>query len=176
MRSRGGLNEVLEVRTGQKVSQEHKLAVVLIFHIDDAVPVLAASHLLAIDDHSPLTSHDSKGDQILVGCNLGQLPIRQGGKVVAPRVTYPDPIVELSLVLLVLLIVKGIETNVVVLHLGADPLLEQIPLLERQTVALGNHGHHIDNVRQLLHNSHVNWSKTMSGSVSEQVSSKEIFR
>lgn len=47
---RSSLNEILQVCSQEEVSQVHKFAVVLIFHVDHTPAVLAAANLLAINN------------------------------------------------------------------------------------------------------------------------------
>lgn len=60
-----GLNQVLQVRAQQEVTQVHKLAVLLVLDVDDTPPVLAGRDLLAVDDDGLLRADDGKGDQAL---------------------------------------------------------------------------------------------------------------
>jgi hypothetical protein len=47
---RGGFDQVLEVGSGEEVSEVDELAVVLILDVDDTPSVLAATDLLASND------------------------------------------------------------------------------------------------------------------------------
>ena len=60
-----GLDQVLQVGTQQKVTQVHKLAVLLILDVDDTPPVLAGRDLLASNDDGLLGTDNSKGDAVL---------------------------------------------------------------------------------------------------------------
>lgn len=54
----GGLDQVLEVGTGQEVAQVDELAVVLILDVDDTPAVLTATNLLAVDHNGLLTTNN----------------------------------------------------------------------------------------------------------------------
>lgn len=61
------LDQVLQVRPGEEVSEVDKLAVPLVLDVDDPVPVLSAADGLAIDDHVCLRADDGKGNHFLFG-------------------------------------------------------------------------------------------------------------
>jgi hypothetical protein len=89
--------------------------------------------------------------------------------------THSDGFVELRLLRLIVLAVERIQTNVVIFKLRTDlsigrldlrlpevidtkwtdSLLEEIPLLERQRVTLGNDRNDIDDLAELLHDDDV---------------------
>ena len=55
----------------QKVAQVHKLAVGRVLDIDDPPPVLAGTHLLAIDNDGLFRADDGKRDEVLLGWLAG---------------------------------------------------------------------------------------------------------
>lgn len=63
----GGFDEVLEMRAEQEVAQRDELAVSLVFDVDDAPTVLAATDLLAANNDGLLRPDDGEGDDVLVG-------------------------------------------------------------------------------------------------------------
>ena len=85
--------------------------------------------------------------------------------------TYPDALVELKFRVVVFLGVKGVETDLVMLHLrhdlyisvlqwvgkgGSHPLLELGALLQRQGIRLRDNWHHVDNLGKLLQDGNIN--------------------
>lgn len=60
-------DEILKMGASQEVPQIHKLAMVLILHINDAPSVLAATNLLTIDNNGFLTTDDSEWNDVLRG-------------------------------------------------------------------------------------------------------------
>jgi hypothetical protein len=61
----GGLNQVLQVGAGKEIAQVNKLAVVLIFDIDNTPAVLTAANLLAVHDDGLLTADNGERNDIL---------------------------------------------------------------------------------------------------------------
>jgi hypothetical protein len=59
------LDQILKVCSQEEVPQVDKLAVVLVFDVDDAPSVLATSDLVTIYDDGLLGSYDGEGNQIL---------------------------------------------------------------------------------------------------------------
>lgn len=59
------LDEVLEMGSGEEVSQIHKLAVVLILDVDHTPTVLTTTDLLSVDDDRLLAANNCKGNDIL---------------------------------------------------------------------------------------------------------------
>lgn len=45
--------------------------------------------------------------------------------------------------------------------------LEAVTLLQSQAIALGNNGHNIDNIAQLLHHNNINWTEAVARRVDE---------
>lgn len=64
------LDEVLQVRAGQKVAQVDELAVPLVFHVDGAPAVLAAADGFAGDVDVALGADDGEGDDGLGGVSV----------------------------------------------------------------------------------------------------------
>lgn len=123
---RGRLDEVLEVGAGEEVAEVDKLAVVLVLDVDDAPAVEAPAHGLAVNDDVALAADNSEGEHVA------------------------DTLVELELLGVELVAVEGVQADLVVLQLSHDALLEERTLLERERVRLGNDGHDVDNLRELL--------------------------
>lgn len=63
---RSRLDQVLEVRAEEEVSEVDEFAVVLVLDVDNAPPVLATPDLLAVDDDGLLGTDNSEGDQTLL--------------------------------------------------------------------------------------------------------------
>ncbi len=57
---RRGLDQILEMGPEKEVPEVDEFAVVLILHVDNAPPILAAAHLLAIDDDGLLGSDEQR--------------------------------------------------------------------------------------------------------------------
>lgn len=62
---RSSLNQILEMGTGEEVSEVHEFAVSLILDVDNAPSVLAAADLLAADNDGLLRANDSEGNNVL---------------------------------------------------------------------------------------------------------------
>ena len=52
--------------------------------------------------------------------------------------------------------------------MASHPLLERIPLLQRETVCLGDNRNDIHNFAQLFHDDDIDWSKGVSSRVDEK--------
>lgn len=63
---RCGLNQVLEMGTGEEVSEVDEFTVVLILNVDDTPSVLTAAHLLAANDDRFLRTNNCKWDDVLI--------------------------------------------------------------------------------------------------------------
>jgi hypothetical protein len=63
-----GFNEILKVGTCKEVAEIHKLAVVLVFDVDDSPTILSASNLLSVHNDVLFTSNNGKGNDILPQC------------------------------------------------------------------------------------------------------------
>lgn len=61
----GSFDEVLEVGTGEEVSQIDEFAVVLVLDVDHTPAVLTTTDLLSVDNNGLLATNDSEGDNIL---------------------------------------------------------------------------------------------------------------
>ena len=59
------LNEILQVGSGQEVSQVHEFAVVRVFDVDDSPTGLAATDGLAVDDDIVLRPYNGEWDYLL---------------------------------------------------------------------------------------------------------------
>ena len=62
------LDKVLQVGAGKEVAKVHKFAVVLVFDVDDAPAVGAATDLSAVNIHSFLGANDGEWDDRLAMC------------------------------------------------------------------------------------------------------------
>lgn len=56
----GGLDQVLQVSAGEEVAKVDKLAVGLVFAVDDTPPVLSTADGASVDVDGLLTSNNSK--------------------------------------------------------------------------------------------------------------------
>ncbi|KAI3475819.1 hypothetical protein L1887_62719 [Cichorium endivia] len=139
-----GLDEILQMGARKEVAQMDKLAVAFVLDIDHAVPVLPAPDLFAIHDDRGFGADNGKGDEVA------------------------NAVVEFLFLHLVLFVVKGIDADFVVLHLGADPLLEQIALVHGERVGLCNDGDNVDDIAELLHHRHVDGTQSMTRGVDEE--------
>lgn len=81
---------------------------------------------------------------------------------------YLDGRVESNLLLVVLLVVVGVHAQVVESKLLLYPLLEGSTLLQSQAITLGNDGHHVDELAQLLQHNDVNGLQAVAGGVDEE--------
>lgn len=142
------LDQVLQVRPRQEVSQVHKLAVVLVLDVDHTPAVLPAAHLLAVDDNVLFATDDGERDDVLLP--LGSI-LRVG--LVKP---YLDLRIHCPFLIIQLVIVVRVHLEVVERKLLLNALLECLALLQCQGVGLGNHRHNVDNIGQLLKNNNVN--------------------
>lgn len=140
----GGFDEVLQVRSGQKVSEVYKLAVAFVFDIDDTVPVLPAPDLFTVDDDRAFAADDGKRDE----CT--------------------HALVQLAFLFLVVFVIERVDADVVVLHLGTDSFLEQIAFVHSERVRLGDHRNHVDHIAQLLHHRDVDRAQSMTRRVDEE--------
>ena len=62
---RRSLDQILQMRSQEEVSQVDEFAVVLVLDVDDAPSVLATADLLAIDNDGLLGTDDGEGDKVL---------------------------------------------------------------------------------------------------------------
>ena len=124
----GGLDQVLKVCASQEVSQINKLAMVLVFDVDDTPTILTSSNLLAANNDGLFASHNRERDDVL---DLG---------------------VDSSFFVIKFIIVVGVHLEVVESEFLLDALLESTAFLKCQTVCFGNHWNHVDNIGELLQN------------------------
>lgn len=82
--------------------------------------------------------------------------------------TYLDLLVDDALLIIKLLIVVRIHLDLVEGKLLLDALLESLPLLERERVGLGDDGHDVDNVRELLEDDNVNGLERVARRLDEE--------
>ena len=75
---------------------------------------------------------------------------RIGSVDIRGRLVYLDLRVHGRFLPIVLLILIRVHADIVESKLLLDAILEQLPLLQRQAIRLGNHRHHIDRLAQLL--------------------------
>ena len=158
---RCSLNEILQVGSQKEITQVDKLAVLLILDVDDTPPVLSATDLLAIDDDVLLGSHNGEGDEALLWSATHQ-------ESTSESETNLDLPIKSALLLVKLLVIVGEHLEVVESEFLLDALLELLTLLYRQGVSLGNDGHNIDHVRELLQHNNVDWLQRMSGRLDEE--------
>lgn len=128
----GRFDQVLKMRTGEKVAKVDEFRVVLIFHVDDAPLVLSSTDLLAVNNDGLLASHHGKWDDVLDGRVCGSFLVIQ------------------------LLVVVWIHLQVVEGKLLLDALLERTAFFKGERVGLGDDRHHVDNIRQFFENDNVN--------------------
>ena len=76
--------------------------------------------------------------------------------------TYLDLGVHCRLLRIVLLILVGVHADVVECKLLLDAVLEQLPLLQGETISLGDDGNHVDSLAQLLEHNNVDWLQCVS--------------
>jgi hypothetical protein len=61
----GGLDQILEMSTGEEVSKVDEFTVGLVLNVNDAPSVLAAANLLASNNDRLLRTNDGEGNDIL---------------------------------------------------------------------------------------------------------------
>jgi hypothetical protein len=158
----------------EKVPQVVELAVLLVLDVDDSPSVLAPSDGLAIDDDVSLGSYDGERDHVLSWHGQDEIRgrRREGNERGWPRSTGSPPRRSLrcqrgrhgccgaaarrgsiSLVSRLRAVEPSHETY---------PLLEQLPLLQSQTVTLGDNRHHVDDLAELLHHRDVDGLKRVA--------------
>ena len=126
------LDQILQMCPRQEVSERHKLAMVLIFHIDQAPSVLSTAHRTAVDDNGVLGSNHREGYQVL---DIG---------------------VHGALFLVLLVIVVGVHAQIVKSEFFLYALFESLAFLEGERVGLGDDRDDVDDVRELLEHDDVN--------------------
>ena len=123
--------------------------------VDDTPLVLATADVPAVDNNGPLRADDGKGKEFLV--EVSRRPV-------APRhVPHLNGLLCLDFLVVILLIVVRVHAQVVELELLLYPVLELGTLLQGQAVALGNDGHDVDELAQLLEDDNVDWLETVTG-------------
>jgi hypothetical protein len=158
---RCSLNEVLEVGSQEEITQVNELAVLLILNVDNTPPVLSTADLLTVDDDVLLRSHNGERDEALF-----RSAIHNSSNLV--RETNLDLPIKSTLLLVKLLVVIGEHLEVVEGEFLLDALLELLTLLYCQGIGLGNDGHNIDDVRELLQHNNVNRLQRVSGGLDEE--------
>ena len=86
----------------------------LILDVDNAPSVLATTDRLAVDDNVALGANDSERNHVL------QWEVRDALAQLSSNYTYPDTLVELDLLIVVLLGIEGVETDVMVEKLSTN--------------------------------------------------------
>lgn len=138
-------NQILQTCRDEEVSQMRKLAVSLVFHVDETPAVLAATDLLAVNNNGLLRANNSKGDDAL------------------------DLLVQLSVFLVVVLIrIVGVQVQVVVGKLLLQHLLEGLALGNGHGIGLGNNRHDVGGFGELLQHSDINRAETVAGGLNEE--------
>ena len=124
----GRFDKILQVGSGEEVTERDELAVVLVLDIDDAPAVLSAAYLPSIDDDILFRANYGKGNQIF------------------------DGRVELALLLVVFVVVVWEHAQIMELELLPDALFESNALLERKRIRFGDDWYDIDHVGEFLQN------------------------
>jgi hypothetical protein len=140
----GGLDQVLEVCTGEEVSEIDEFAMILVFHIDDTPAVLTSANLLAADDDSLLAPDNSEGNDVL---DLG---------------------VDGALFVVELVVIVWVHLQIVEGELLLYALLESTAFFECQGIRLGDDWNDVDNIGKLLQDDDVNWFQSMSRWLNEE--------
>lgn len=106
----------------------------LVFHVDDTPARLASTHCLPVNDDSPFRTNDGERNHVLEH-------IRSEAAMGATELTnYPDALIELNLLLIILFRVEGIQADVMVVHLSPnlqyDELIAIFNQAEKRTFSL----------------------------------------
>ena len=128
----------------EEVAKRHEFAVLLVLDINDSPAVLTTAHLLASDDDVLFRTHDGERDHVL------------------------DLRILRAFLLVKLVVVVWVHLQVVEGKLLLDALLESRALLHRKRVRFGDHGNHIDDVRQLLQDNDVDGLQGMARGLDEK--------
>lgn len=80
---------------------------------------------------------------------------------------YLDLLVDGGLLVVVLVIVVGVEANVVECKLVSDSVLESLALFQSQGIGLCNDGDDVDNLAQLLQNNYVDGLESVTCGLDE---------
>jgi len=81
--------------------------------------------------------------------------------------SYFDLRVQSNFLGIVVFVIEWIHANLVEVELLSDALLEDGPLLQCQTVCLGNDWHHVDEFAKLLQDNNVNRLETVTSGLDE---------
>lgn len=137
-------DEVLQVGSGEEVSEVDKFAMILVFDVDDTPTVLTATDLLAINNNRFLTSNNGKGDDVLDG-----------------RVGSTFLVIEL-------IVVVWIHPNAVEGELLLYSFFEFTTFLQGQGVGLCDNWHHVDYIGQLLQDNNIDGLERVAGGLNEE--------
>lgn len=88
----------------------------LIFNIDDAPAVLASTNGLAVDEDVALRANDGKWDHVL----LDRVRLSFGMAYRWQNYTHPNAFVELNFLLVGVVMVEGVQADVVVEEFGTN--------------------------------------------------------
>ena len=137
MNLRRGLNQILQMRPRQEIPQRHKLAMVLVLHINHTPPILAATHRLAADHDVLFGANDGEGDEIF---HAG---------------------VEGALFFVVLVVVVGEHAEVMEGEFLLDALFEGLTFFESQGVGFGDYRDDVDDVGEFFEDDDVDGFETV---------------
>lgn len=110
-----------------------------VLNINHSPPVLSTSYWFSINDDISLRSNNCERNHV------------------------SDSFIELFLFWIVIIVVEGVNSNVVVKEFGANPLLESFPFLQSQTITLRNNRNYIDDLAQLLHHQDIDRLEGVTG-------------
>ena len=154
----------------------------LILNIDHPPTVFPSAYRLATNDHVPLRSNNGEWNHVLRAsqCTLTNDTTE----------TYPDALVELNLLFIVLISIKWIEADAMMEELCPDLksagqnyisanayinatwsstnlLFEGFTFFQSETVGLGNDRNDVDNFAEFFHDNHIYRTERMSSWVDE---------
>lgn len=138
------LNQVLQMRPRQEVSQADKFAVILVFHVDHPPAILTAAHRTTANDDGVLATNDGKGDHAV------------------------DTGIHGTFLLILLVVVIWVHAEVVEGKFLLDALLEGHALFKGEGVGFGNNGNDVDDVRELLQHNDIDRLKRVAGWLDEE--------
>lgn len=139
-----GFNEILQVSSRKEVSQVNKLAMSFILDVDNPPPVLPSTHGFAINDDTSFRANDGEWKH------------------------FPNTLVELKLLLVEFVRVKGKHSDLIVMHFGQDPLFEKGSFLQSQGVGFCNDWHYIDYFGKFFEDHNVNRFQSVARGVDEE--------
>lgn len=171
------LDHVLEMGTGEEVTEVYEFAMFVVFDVDSSPAVLSCRYDLTaarsvneivsgsgicspIDFHGVLGSDNSERNERLLA---SQYCLKRS----AFMNTYLDLRIQSSLLRIVLVILVRVHSDVVEREFLLDAILELLTLLHGEGVSLGDHWHHVDGLAQLLEHDNVDWSQAMARRVDE---------